>query len=246
MHVTDRVIRPHVEWLAEAPLPTRFGQFRMMVFRTQEENAFAGSGPRDHVAMVYGDVCDGEAIPVRVHSECLTSEVFGSLKCDCKEQLDYALEMVARRGAGVVIYLRQEGRDIGLANKVKAYALQAHGHDTVDANRALGLPDDARSYAMVPEVLDHLGIRSIALMTNNPDKVSKLEALGVRVAHRLPVIIEPNAHSAGYLETKRHRMAHALPVRPLATTTTRLRLSDQMPTSVRTLPHCDVAAADAE
>jgi GTP cyclohydrolase II len=152
-------------------------------------------------------------LPIRIHSECITSEVFGSLKCDCKEQLDAALAEVARRGAGAVLYLRQEGRGIGLANKIRAYALQARGADTVDANRLLGLPDDAREYHAAAHMLAHFDVQSVQVMTNNPAKVDALRALGVQVTGRLPVVITPNAFSAGYLETKRARMAHELPTR---------------------------------
>jgi GTP cyclohydrolase II len=141
----------------------------------------------------------------------LTSEVFGSLKCDCKEQLDAALAAVASAGAGAVLYLRQEGRGIGLANKIRAYALQSNGHDTVDANRLLGLPDDARQYDVARDMLAHLGIASVRLMTNNPAKVANLRSLGVRVHGRVPVIVPPNPHSARYLEAKRLRMEHDLP-----------------------------------
>jgi GTP cyclohydrolase II len=163
--------------------------------------------------MVYGDITGAEALPVRIHSECMTSEVFGSLKCDCKEQLDHALAEIARRGAGAVLYLRQEGRGIGLANKIRAYELQSKGHDTVDANRLLGLPDDAREYHAAAHMLEHFGVKSVLLMTNNPAKVSALGALGVAVDGRLPVVIAPNPFSRQYLETKRERMSHELPVR---------------------------------
>lgn len=152
-----------------------------------------------------------DMVVVRMHSECLTSEVFHSLKCDCREQLHASLEEVARRDLGVVLYLRQEGRGIGLANKIRAYALQAHGADTVDANRMLGLPDDARRYDMAALMLRHLGVESVRLMTNNPQKVDDLRALGVHVVERLPMIVPPNPYSAGYLEAKRLRMRHQLP-----------------------------------
>ena len=161
---------------------------------------------------MYGEVAGQERVPVRVHSECLTSEVFGSLKCDCRDQLDAAMAEIARRGAGAILYLRQEGRGIGLGNKIRAYALQSRGHDTVDANRMLGLPDDARGYEVARDMLVHLGIASVRLMTNNPDKIKKLRALGVVVAGRLPVVVAANPHSIGYLEAKRLRMAHDLPV----------------------------------
>ncbi|MBX3209323.1 MAG: GTP cyclohydrolase II [Labilithrix sp.] len=213
MHVPERVIRPQVQthWLASAELPTRFGLFTTHVFRTTE--AGDGACSKEHVALVYGDVRGHEAVPIRIHSECMTSEVFGSLKCDCKEQLDHAMAEVARRGAGAVLYLRQEGRGIGLANKIRAYELQSQGHDTVDANRLLGLPDDAREYNAAAHMLEHFDVKSVLLMTNNPAKVTALAALGVTVAGRLPVVIPPNPFSRHYLETKRARMAHELPSR---------------------------------
>jgi GTP cyclohydrolase II len=167
--------------------------------------------PLEHVAMVYGDIQRREAVPVRVHSECMTSEVFSSLRCDCKEQLDFSLSEIVRRGCGMVIYLRQEGRGIGLSNKLRAYKLQAMGHDTVDANRLLGLADDARRYDVAREMLRHFSVCSVRLMTNNPEKVTAIEALGVEVVGTIPVLIAPTQHSRGYLETKRDRMAHALP-----------------------------------
>mgnify|MGYP001432821345 CR=1 FL=1 len=191
---------------AVAPVPTEHGTFLMHVFRWVGDD-------EEHVAMVVGDVAGKENVAVRVHSECLTSEVFHSLKCDCREQLHLALAEIARRGEGVLLYLRQEGRGIGLANKIRAYALQAHGADTVDANRMLGLPDDARRYDMAALMLSHLGIKSIALMTNNPQKVEELRALGVEVADRLPTLVTPNRYSEPYLEAKRVRMRHQLPVR---------------------------------
>jgi GTP cyclohydrolase II len=214
MHVPERVIRPHTatpttEWVASADVPTRFGVFKTHVFRTTEPGD--GACFKEHVALVYGDIRGAVALPIRMHSECMTSEVFGSLKCDCKEQLDAALAEVARRGAGAVLYLRQEGRGIGLANKIRAYELQAQGADTVDANRLLGLPDDAREYHAAAHMLAHFGVESVQLMTNNPAKVDALRSLGVQVAGRLPVVVAPNPFSAGYLETKRARMAHELP-----------------------------------
>ncbi len=165
----------------------------------------------DHVAMVMGDVRGKSGVLVRVHSECLTSEVFGSLKCDCRDQLDAALAEVARRGQGVVLYLRQEGRGIGLTNKIRAYQLQSSGHDTVDANRILGLPDDARDYGAAAAMLEHLGVASIRLMTNNPEKVRALRALGVTIEGRHGVVVGHNPFSAPYLEAKRLRMGHSLP-----------------------------------
>jgi GTP cyclohydrolase II len=208
MHVPPRVIRPHVQWRTSADLPTKHGTFRIHVF---EEEGASSEQPKEHIALVYGEIAGRKGVPVRVHSECMTSEVFGSMKCDCREQLESAMKYVVDQGAGAVIYLRQEGRGIGLMNKIRAYALQSKGHDTVDANRLLGLPDDAREYHAAADMLDHLGVESIELLTNNPEKVEKLSALGVAIERREPVLIKPNTHSAGYLEAKRLRMAHALP-----------------------------------
>jgi GTP cyclohydrolase II len=191
-----------VEIYAEAPLPTHRGLFRTVVFRER-------AGGAEHVAMVLGDVA-GEAVPVRLHSECLTSEVLGSLKCDCRAQLDRALDLVAARGRGVVLYLRQEGRGLGLGNKIRAYALQEQGADTVDANRMLGFADDARTYDVAAAILRDLGVHAVALMTNNPSKVQGLEAQGIRVVERVPHRAEPNPHNVDYLAAKAKRMGHAL------------------------------------
>lgn len=222
MHVpSQRVIRPQdllTEWLAGAKIPTRYGEFDTHVFRSARgAHGALPSLPQEHVALVFGDVRGREEVLVRVHSECMTSEVFGSLKCDCKEQLDAAMAAVARAGAGAILYLRQEGRGIGLANKIKAYALQSHGHDTVDANRLLGLPDDARRYDVARDMLAHLEVASVRLLTNNPAKVASLRRLGVRVVGKMPIIVAPNQHSARYLETKRDRMDHDLPESALPT-----------------------------
>lgn len=213
MHVPEvsRVIRPRLAWLASSPLPTRHGTFATHVFAETGDDGF----DKEHVALVYGDIA-GDDVPIRVHSECMTSEVFGSLKCDCKEQLERGLGEIARRGRGAVLYLRQEGRGIGLANKIRAYELQARGHDTVDANRMLGLPDDARQYDVAADMLRHFGVESVLLLTNNPAKVNGLRALGVTVNGRIPLVIPPNPFSAGYLEAKRIRMEHELPQFALA------------------------------
>lgn len=206
MYVPERVIRPQTQWLASAEVPTKFGLFKTHVFQ---------NGEQEHVALVFGDIAGRAELPVRIHSECMTSEVFGSLKCDCKEQLDASLKFVAQQGAGAVLYLRQEGRGIGLANKIRAYDLQSRGADTVDANRLLGLPDDAREYHTAADMLGHFDVKSVLLMTNNPAKVNALTSLGVVVAGRVPVVVAPNPFSHGYLETKRARMAHELPSRLL-------------------------------
>ncbi len=190
---------------AQSPLPTRYGKFQVYVFRGKDEPG------REHVAIVSGNVHGAEDVLVRVHSECLTSEVLGSLKCDCREQLETALERIAKVGRGVVLYLRQEGRGIGLANKIRAYELQSQGADTVDANRALGLPDDSRDYQQSAAMLHWLGVNSVRLMTNNPEKEHALVKYGVLVRGREPVVIRPNVHSLRYLETKRDRMQHKLP-----------------------------------
>jgi GTP cyclohydrolase II len=216
MHVPRRVIRPQgsttTEWLAKASIPTRHGPFETHVFRSAVDPDTDLSP--EHVALVFGDVEKLRAaqdVLVRVHSECMTSEVFGSMKCDCREQLEASMAAVAHAGSGAILYLRQEGRGIGLANKIRAYALQSRGHDTVDANRLLGLPDDARRYDVARDMLEHFGVRSVRLMTNNPAKVSALRKLGVQVVGRVPIVVSSNAHSSRYLDAKRRRMEHDLP-----------------------------------
>jgi GTP cyclohydrolase II len=214
MHVPAAAIRPRLEIVAQAPVPTKYGVFEMSVFHWgggDAEPARANGLSPDHVAMVLGDVRGKSGVLVRVHSECLTSEVFGSLKCDCRDQLEAAQAEIARRAQGVVLYLRQEGRGVGLTNKIRAYKLQSKGHDTVDANRMLGLPDDARDYGAASAMLEYLGVASIRLMTNNPDKVKALRALGVVVERRTPSVVGHNPFSAPYLEAKRLRMGHVLP-----------------------------------
>jgi GTP cyclohydrolase II len=195
---TDRV-----EFYAESPLPTRHGLLRAMVFRE------AATG-KEHVVAVKGDLRGYDAVPVRVHSECLTSEILGSLKCDCREQLEMALDLIGRSERGAVIYLRQEGRGIGLGNKIRAYALQARGADTYDANRALGFADDLRRYDIAAQMLKHLGVKSIDLITNNPLKIEGLQAAGVVVHRRIPSSAQANPHNIGYLRTKRERTGHLI------------------------------------
>jgi len=207
MHVPHGIRPHHATLVASATIPTRHGEFGTHVFQSHDESGDV----KEHVALVFGDIRGKSDVPLRIHSECITSEVFGSLKCDCKDQLEAALAEVARRGAGAVLYLRQEGRGIGLANKIRAYDLQSRGADTVDANRLLGLPDDARRYDVARDMIASFDVKSVRLMTNNPEKVNALEALGVTVTGRLPVIVPANPHSVGYLQAKRARMAHALP-----------------------------------
>ncbi|HTJ81411.1 MAG TPA: GTP cyclohydrolase II [Polyangiaceae bacterium] len=220
MYVANQAIRPLLRIRAEAKVPTRFGEFSTIVFNfgrgsgnepAGEEGSIESNLSPDHVALVMGDVRGKSGVLCRVHSECLTSEVFGSLKCDCKEQLENAQQEIAARGFGVVLYLRQEGRGIGLANKIRAYQLQSVGHDTVDANRILELPDDAREYDGAASMLEYLGVESIELLTNNPTKVEALRSLGVEVHARKPSLIRPNPFSKNYLEAKRLRMNHVLP-----------------------------------
>ncbi|MGC3998313.1 MAG: GTP cyclohydrolase II [Anaeromyxobacter sp.] len=194
--------RGNVELYAEAPLPTERGEFRAIVFKDRRTGA-------EHVAMVKGDV-SGEGVHVRVHSECLTSEVLGSLKCDCRAQLDRALDHVAAQGRGVVLYLRQEGRGIGLGNKIRAYALQAQGHDTYEANRLLGFPDDLRRYDVAAEMLRLLGVRSVELITNNPLKVSGLVDAGITIRGRIPLPSPTNPHNVNYLKVKREQTGHLI------------------------------------
>ena len=191
-----------VEFVAETLLPTHGGFFRVRAYRDHR----TGTEP---IAIVSGDVEGKKGVAVRVHDECLTSEVLGSLKCDCKNQLDHAMGYIQAH-EGAVIYLRQEGRGIGLANKIAAYQLQEKGLDTVDANRALGLPDDAREYHAAAAILNDLGLDEIVLMTNNPRKIAKLREEGVAVRDRLPVIVPGNPHSEGYLVAKAARMNHML------------------------------------
>jgi 3,4-dihydroxy 2-butanone 4-phosphate synthase/GTP cyclohydrolase II len=198
----------HVERVAETRLPTRYGEFTAFGYRITVDES-------EHIALVYGDPAalrDGEPVLTRVHSECLTGDVFGSARCDCGPQLEEALERIAEEGRGVVIYLRgHEGRGIGLLAKLQAYQLQDGGRDTVDANLDLGLPADARHYGAATQILRDLGVSSVRLLTNNPDKTSSLESYGVPVAERVALTPRPNDHNLAYLRTKRDRMGHHLP-----------------------------------
>jgi GTP cyclohydrolase II len=193
----SRVVR-----YSEAAFPTELGSFRMVVYR---------AGELEHLALVRG-VPGAEGVLCRVHSECLTSEVFGSLKCDCRAQLDQAMAAVAGADGGVVVYLRQEGRGIGLGNKIRAYALQSQGQDTVEANLALGFGVDLRTYDAAAAILTDLGVNSVRLMTNNPDKLEGLERAGVSVVQHLPCWVGSHEHNRGYLEAKRMKLGHLQPV----------------------------------
>jgi GTP cyclohydrolase II len=191
---------------AEAEIPTEHGPFRLFVYR--DPNAPANVPAQEHMAMVRGDVEGRSNVLCRVHSECWTSEVVGSLKCDCREQLDAALERIAAEGTGVVVYLRQEGRGIGLGNKVRAYALQNSGADTVEANLALGFEADERDYDPAAAILKDLGVRSVRLLTNNPLKVAGVRAAGVPVADRISHWVGENQYNSAYLAVKRRKMGH--------------------------------------
>jgi GTP cyclohydrolase II len=192
---------------SEAELPTVHGPFRLVVYR-ETGAPVAGATAQEHMAIVRGNVRGTPNVLARVHSECWTSEVIGSLKCDCREQLDAALERIAAEGTGVVVYLRQEGRGIGLGNKIRAYALQNKGADTVEANLALGFDADSRSYDIAGDILHDLGVESVRLMTNNPLKVQGVEQAGVKVAQRVSHWTAENQHNAGYLAVKRRKMGH--------------------------------------
>ncbi|MBI1377457.1 MAG: bifunctional 3,4-dihydroxy-2-butanone-4-phosphate synthase/GTP cyclohydrolase II [Frankiales bacterium] len=194
-----------VERAADTRLPTEFGEFRAVGYRSRLDGI-------EHVALVCGDVGDGESILVRVHSECLTGDVFGSRRCDCGPQLEAALAAVAAEGRGVVLYMRgHEGRGIGLLHKLQAYELQDGGADTVDANLALGMPADARDYGTGAQILADLGVRSMRLLTNNPAKRAGLEGYGLTIVERVPLEVAPNRDNVAYLRTKRDRMGHDYP-----------------------------------
>jgi GTP cyclohydrolase II len=193
---------PLLHRYSEADLPTRHGRFRIVVYRERATNA-------EHCAITMGDLRGPDAL-VRVHSECFTGEVLHSLRCDCRAQLDLALDRISAAGRGAVVYLRQEGRGIGLGEKVRAYALQDEGLDTVDANLELGFAPDERRYGGAAEILRELGVESISLMTNNPAKVAALEAEGITVLRRVPHEVSPTPHNERYLSAKRERLGHLL------------------------------------
>ncbi|MBR4669676.1 MAG: bifunctional 3,4-dihydroxy-2-butanone-4-phosphate synthase/GTP cyclohydrolase II [Butyrivibrio sp.] len=194
-----------VECASIANMPTKYGKFMAHCYI----NKLSGE---HHVALVMGDISDGKDVLCRVHSECLTGDVFGSMRCDCGQQLDRAMQMIAEEGRGVLLYMRQEGRGIGLVNKLKAYKLQDQGMDTLDANIALGFPGDMREYYIGAQILRELGIRSLNLMTNNPDKVYQLKDYGIKINKRVPIEIEANQFDKFYLQTKKIRMGHILKV----------------------------------
>ncbi len=195
-----------VQRVTETVMPTEFGEWKVIAYRSVID-------PDEHIALVMGDI-PGDSPPlVRVHSSCVTGDVFGSMRCDCGEQLRACMKKIAEEGRGVIVYMRQEGRGIGLHNKLRAYGLQDKGLDTVEANVALGFPADRRDYGVGMQILRDLGLTDIRIMTNNPAKRAGLEGHGLRMVERVPVIIEPNAHNVRYLETKRRKLGHILPAR---------------------------------
>ena len=194
-----------VRIVAMAELPTRFGDFHIVAFENNRDG-------KEHVAITKGDVIGALDVPVRLHSECLTGDVMGSLRCDCRDQLEAALKKIGRMERGMVLYLRQEGRGIGLVNKIRAYSLQDEGLDTVEANLALGFRDDERDYAVAAHMLRSLKIESVQLMTNNPKKIDQLKQYGINVNGRIPHIVEPNEYNRFYLETKAVKSGHLIDV----------------------------------
>lgn len=187
----------------EVNLPTEVGEFRLHLYTSKVDDY-------QHIALVKGDVSGKENVLVRVHSECATGDIFRSLRCDCRQQLVEAMKTVEKEGEGVILYMRQEGRGIGLINKLKAYQLQEQGRDTVDANRDLGLGDDLRDYGVGAQILSDLGLSTIRLLTNNPKKIIGLEGYGLKIVDRVPIQIEPNSHNKKYLDTKKDRMGHLI------------------------------------
>jgi 3,4-dihydroxy 2-butanone 4-phosphate synthase/GTP cyclohydrolase II len=194
-----------VHRVAEANLPTKYGEFTIIAYRSDVD-------ADEQLALVKGDVSGGEPVLVRVHSECVTGDVFASLRCDCGEQIELAMKSIASEGKGVFIYMRQEGRGIGFHNKIRAYALQDAGMDTVEANLSLGLPADLRDYGIGAQIMVDLGLKKIRLLTNNPKKVISIEGYGLEVVQQVPIVTEPNPFNKRYLETKREKLGHLLEV----------------------------------
>jgi len=194
-----------VQRVAEARLPTPYGEFTVIAYKSRTD-------PAEHLALVIGDVATDDPVLVRVHSQCLTGDVFHSMRCDCGEQIEMAMKRIAGEGRGVVLYMRQEGRGIGIHNKIKAYALQDEGLDTVEANLHLGFGPDLRDYGIGAQILADLGIRNMRLMTNNPKKIGGLESYGLKITEQLPLTTKPNPYNRRYLQTKQKKMGHLLKV----------------------------------
>jgi len=194
-----------VRRVAEAKLPTRYGEFVAIAYRSDID-------PDEHLALVMGDIANEEPVLVRVHSECLTGDVFGSLRCDCGDQVALAMQSIADEGRGVLLYMRQEGRGIGFHNKLRAYALQDEGLDTVEANLSLGFEPDLRDYGIGAQILADLDLREIRLLTNNPKKVIGLEGYGLKVVATVPIVTPPNPYNLRYLETKQKKLGHLLDI----------------------------------
>ncbi len=192
-----------IERLEVVKLPTEFGDFNLYLYASKLDQ-------QHHVALVSGDVAGRQNVLVRVHSECLTGDVFGSYRCDCGPQLHQAMRQVAEAGCGVIVYMRQEGRGIGLGPKIKAYKLQEQGYDTVEANQKLGFPMDLREYGLGAQILADLGLKTIRLLTNNPRKVVGLEGYGLKIVEQVPIRVKPNPHNVRYLQTKRDKLGHLL------------------------------------
>lgn len=190
---------------AIADLPSRFGDFHVISYYNNLDD-------KEHAAFVHGDVCEQENVPLRVHSECMTGDAIGSLRCDCRDQLETSLAKLGHMETGVLLYLRQEGRGIGLTNKIRAYGLQDYGYDTVQANVELGFQDDERDYAIAAHMLDSLHVKSVALLTNNPRKIEDLKEHGVVVTERIPLVIPPNEYNRAYLETKATKSGHLIDI----------------------------------
>lgn len=195
-----------IKRVAEATLPTKYGgEFKIIVYENDVDEM-------KHIALVKGEIQSEDEVLVRVHSECVTGDLFGSLRCDCGDQLHKAMEMVDKEGKGVIVYMHQEGRGIGLTNKIKAYNLQEHGRDTVEANLELGFKNDLRDYGIGAQILVDLGVRKMRLMTNNPKKIVGVEGYGVKVVERVPIEIKPNENNVTYLRTKKDKMGHLLEI----------------------------------
>jgi 3,4-dihydroxy 2-butanone 4-phosphate synthase/GTP cyclohydrolase II len=192
-----------IERVEVVKMPTEFGEFDLYLYRSKTDG-------RNHLALVKGDLSSSEDTLVRVHSECLTGDVFGSKRCDCGAQLHQAMRMVAEAGKGVIVYMKQEGRGIGLESKIRAYKLQESGLDTVQANLKLGYPIDLREYGLGAQILTDLGLEKICLLTNNPKKIIGLDGYGLEVVKQIPIKVTPNEHNSSYLETKRDKMGHLL------------------------------------